>query len=334
MINGFDSNKKVLVCGGAGYIGSHVCVKLADAGFRVAVFDNFSTGSVEAARQMVRVYENISIFEGDLVDLRSLRYVIDYFRPEIVVHMAAMKSSSESVIIPDIYYENNVVGTSNLIKAMKENGVRKVIFSSSAAVYGDKVELPIYEGHKLSPISPYGVTKVDCERIIESASTIDGMSSIVFRYFNVAGAVDSPGVARFCFSSSDIMSLICKSMGDGIEIFGGDYETEDGSAVRDYVHVDDLVRAHLLGIGYLVNNENAFVVANIGSGVGTSNIQLIREFLNISDCSIDVRYGARRDADVVKSYCYPERAFSILGWRAEKNLGQICGDHWRWFCRG
>ncbi len=308
-------SKNILVVGGAGYIGSHACKALFEAGYNPIVFDNLSTGHRDAIKWG-------EFFEGDMTNMDSLKSCFSKYDISAVMHFAAASLVAESVQDPLKYYRNNVSGAINLLLVMQEFAVNKIIFSSTAAVYGEKHTKPISETDTKSPINPYGKSKLMIEDILDDVSSAYGIRSIRFRYFNAAGADSSAEIGERHNPETHLIPLVLKAAlkkRDNISVFGTDYPTDDGSAVRDYIHVTDLIAAHLLGLQHLLqNNEIKTEVFNLGSGVGSSVLQIIATATDIVDQEIPTLYGNRREGDPAILVASPNKAKLELNWQTSE----------------
>jgi UDP-glucose-4-epimerase GalE len=318
----------VLVTGGAGYIGSHMVQALLRAGYRTVVLDNLSGGHRAAVRHE-------ELIEEDLGDRGALRAALRRHRPSAVLHFAAHCSVRESVENPIKYYRNNVIGTLNLLEAALEIGVPRFIFSSTAAIYGEPRQVPITEDHPTSPINPYGWSKFMGEEMLADAARAYGIRVVSFRYFNAAGADSTTGLGEDHRPETHLIPLAIKAAlfeGSEIEIFGTDYPTPDGSCVRDYVHVLDLVDAHLRGLQYLEQGGET-VNVNLGSGAGTSVLEIVKAVERLTGLTVRTRPGGRRPGDpavLVASYA---RAHALLGWEPKRSLDDIITSAYDFFRR-
>jgi UDP-glucose 4-epimerase len=280
---------KILITGGAGYIGSHLTTELLKNGYEIRVFDNFS-GDGGLQNEIMKITETIY---GDILDLDLLQKSM--VGVDLVIHLAAKKSISESAINPELYFNINLNGTINVINAMRTQGVRKIIYASSAAVYGDCGDTSITEEHNLKPTSVYGMTKLISEELLTFFSKFDGYSQIIFRYFNVIGSASNELRDRSKFNLVPI--IIDATLKDkNIEIYGTDYFTKDGTCVRDYIHISDLVNAHLIAIDKIMKN-NSFSTYNLGSGIGHSVIDVIKILEEISGKKIKHSNSTKRVGD-------------------------------------
>ncbi len=325
----------ILVTGGAGYIGSHTCVELLNAGFDVTVFDNFCNSHPEALRRIERITgKKPGLIRGDVRDRAALVAALRESEACAVIHFAGLKAVGESVQNPLSYYDNNVVGTVRLLEAMHECNVNTLVFSSSATVYGDPRRLPLTEDHPLSATNPYGRTKLVIEDMLRDLYRSDPAWQIgILRYFNPAGAhisgmigEDPQGVPN------NLMPYIAQVAGGRLEflnIWGNDYPTPDGTGVRDYIHVVDLALGHLKALERLQGSAECLTV-NLGTGTGYSVLEIVRAFENASGKPVPYQVAERRIGDVAACYADPTRAFALLGWRAELDLHAMCLDSWRW----
>lgn len=316
---------KILVTGGAGYVGAHCAKVLHDAGHESVVLDNLSTGH----RDFVRWGR---LIEGDVRDTGILDRLLVAERFDAVMHFAAHALVAESVANPGRYYDVNVHGTNVLLSAMVRAGIRLIVFSSSCAVYGEPEDLPITELSAKAPVNPYGMTKLVCERMMDDFGVSHGLRSVRLRYFNAAGA-DPGGLIGedHAPETHAIPSAIMAAMG-GTEftIFGTDYGTADGSAVRDYIHVSDIAAAHLKALEYLLEGGPT-AAANLGTGKGTSVREIIAAVAHVSGREVPVRFAGRRSGDPATLVADPALARKLLGWTpARSDLSSIVGDAWRW----
>lgn len=328
-------SRTVLVTGGAGYIGSHTCLALIQAGWKPVVLDNFSNSSpvaIERVRAMSGA--DLPLIEGDIRDVAVCREVIRKHSCTSVIHFAGLKAVGESQANALEYYDVNVVGSHSLLRALVAEGVKPIIFSSSATVYGDPKSLPIDENHPLDPTNPYGQTKLAVEQLIKdvSESSADIRYGIL-RYFNPVGADKSTRIGEDPQGRpNNLMPFIAQvAVGrrDQLTVFGNDYDTRDGTGIRDYIHVSDLALAHVKALEKLVSSEQSYVV-NLGTGQGYSVLEVIKAFSNASEQSISYEFADRRAGDVASMYADSARAEELLGWKAELGLDEMCRDHWHW----
>ena len=328
---------KILVTGGAGYIGSHTCVELVEAGYTPIVFDNLSNSSTVALDRVKTITgETIEFVEGDIRDTEALRKVMTDHEIEAVIHFAGLKAVGESVAKPLMYYDNNVAGSVTLLETMEACGVKKVIFSSSATVYGDPASVPILEDFPISATNPYGQSKLMVENIMRDLYKSDSRWNIsLLRYFNPVGAHESGLIGE---DPSDIpnnlmpyISGVAVGRYEKLSVFGNDYETPDGTGVRDYIHVVDLAKGHVKALQAFDNPEvdNLFTV-NLGTGIGFSVLEMINAFAAASNKEVAYQVVDRRPGDIACCYADPALAERLLGWRAEKDIKAMCEDTWRW----
>lgn len=319
---------KTLVFGGAGYIGSHMVRNLRRAGHAVAVFDNFSTGHRAAVA-------GETVLEGDLLRPTEIDRALDAFRPDVVLHFAARSLVGESMIDPALYYENNVCGTYNLLQALRRHGVERLVFSSTAAVYGPPQYVPMDEVHPLQPINPYGWSKLFAERMIEDHCRCYGLRACVLRYFNAAGADADGGIGEAHEPESHLIPnvlRVCAGRSDKVTLFGADFDTPDGYCVRDFIHVTDLCQAHVLAAAALQRQDlPAFQVYNLGNGVGFSVRDVLRAAEAVVGRPIPAEVGPRRPGDPPSLVASSAKAREQLGWRPElADLQVILHSAWRW----
>ena len=325
----------ILITGGAGYIGSHTCVELLGNGEQIIVLDNFSNSSPEALRRIGQITgRTFLIIIGDLRDRPLLKRTFAEHRIESVIHFAGLKAVAESVSMPLAYYDNNVTGAVHLLETMREAGVRSLVFSSSATVYGDPQRLPLTEQHPLAPTNPYGRTKLMIEEILRDVAASDPAWRIaLLRYFNPVGAHESGEIGEDPLGKpNNLMPFIAQvAIGSRpmLSVFGGDYPTPDGTGVRDYIHVMDLASGHRAALARLRHATGIFAV-NLGTGMGHSVLEMIRAFESISGKSIAHRIVDRRPGDVASCFADVSLAGTLLGWKSSRNLHQMCVDTWRW----
>ncbi|UKJ83549.1 UDP-glucose 4-epimerase GalE (plasmid) [Priestia megaterium] len=326
---------RILVTGGAGYIGSHTCLELLNAGYEIVVIDNLSNSKLEALKRISELSKkDFQFYQADLLDKMTLEKVFLKNNIEAVIHFAGLKSVGESIEVPLHYYHNNVTGTLNLCQTMERYNVKKMIFSSSANVYGVPERVPITEASPLSAINPYGRTKLIIEEILRDLYGSDNSWSIaLLRYFNPIGAHES---GRLGEDPNDIpnnlmpyINQVAIGKRDKLNVFGNDYDTHDGTGVRDYIHVVDLAKGHLKALEMVIPTKgiDAF---NLGTGTGYSVLDLIKGYENATSKKIPYTFAHRRPGDVDKSYADVDKANKILGWKALKSLEDMCYDSWRW----
>ena len=327
--------KTVLVTGGAGYIGSHTVLALVGAGWTPVILDNFCNSSKTAVDRLSELTQReIVCIEGDVRDTALCTDILRKHECKSVIHFAGLKAVGESHEKPLEYYSTNVTGSLSLMQAMEEAGADRIIFSSSATVYGPPEYLPYTEDHPLNPQSPYGQSKRHVEDILRDASAgEDGLRYAILRYFNPVGADPSGRIGEDPRDiPNNLMPFIAQvAVGrrEQLSVFGDDYETRDGTGVRDYIHVTDLARAHVLALEKLERDDESITV-NIGTGQGYSVLEMVRAFEAGSGKSIPYQIAPRRDGDIAEFYADPKHAEELLGWRAELDLEKMCADHWRW----
>ncbi len=325
----------ILVTGGAGYIGSHTCVELLEKGNDVLVLDNLCNSSAESLRRVEQITgKSVRFIEGDIRDRPLLDKLFQDNTISSVIHFAGLKAVGESCEMPLAYYDNNVSGTITLCQAMADNGVRNLVFSSSATVYGDPASLPITEDFPLSATNPYGRSKLIIEEILTDLHKADGSWNIaLLRYFNPVGAhpsgligEDPNGIPN---NLMPFVAQVAIGKREKLHVFGNDYPTQDGTGVRDYIHVQDLARGHVCAIHRL--QENCGVqVWNLGVGQGHSVLEMVNAFEQASDRPVPYDIVARRPGDIAACYADPTKARQELGWTAEKSLDDMVNDAWRW----
>lgn len=326
---------RILVTGGAGYIGSHTVLLLLEEGHEVHVYDNLSNSSPEALRRVAELTGRSAVFhQGDLLDATRLEETFTLAKPEAVIHFAGLKAVGESVAKPLMYYRNNVTGTLNLLETMDAHDVRTFVFSSSATVYGDPRQLPITESTPLSATNPYGRTKLHIEYMLDDLAASDPRWSIAkLRYFNPVGSHESGRIGEDPQGiPNNLMPYIAQvavGVREKVNVFGGDYPTPDGTGVRDYIHVVDLGAGHLAALEYL-EAHGGLHAWNLGTGHGSSVLETIQAFARISEQEIPYEIVDRRPGDVAASYADPALAREEIGWKAERGLEQMVEDMWRW----
>ena len=324
---------RILVTGGAGFIGSHAVVELLNSGEDVVVVDNFVNSSPEALERVKRITNReFGFYEVDLLDEKKLEKVFEENEIESVIHFAGLKAVGESVQKPIEYYHNNITGTLILLKVMKKYGCKKIVFSSSATVYGNPKELPIKENFPLSTTNPYGSTKLMIEQILQDVVVSDKDFSVaILRYFNPIGAHESGLIGEVPNGiPNNIMPYImgvATGKYEELTVFGGDYPTPDGTGVRDYIHVVDLAKGHLKALDK-IRNEKDVQIYNLGTGKGYSVLELIKTFEKVNDIKVKYKIGARRPGDIPACYADPSKAEKELNWKAEKGVEEMCRDSW------
>lgn len=326
---------RILVTGGAGYIGSHTCVELLQAGYEVAVVDNLSNSKEEALRRVEEIAGRpLSFHLVDLLDEPALDAVFSAAPVGAVIHFAGLKAVGESVSQPLRYYHNNLTGTLLLCQVMARHGVKNIVFSSSATVYGDPHAVPITEDFPLSATNPYGQTKLMIEQILRDLHQADPAWNIaILRYFNPIGAHPSGRIGEDPHDIPNNLLPYVAQVAVGrlpeLPIYGNDYPTPDGTGVRDYIHVVDLAIGHLHALDKLSENPGV-VVYNLGTGRGYSVLEVVRAFEKASGRTIPYRIVGRRPGDIAAAHADPGKANAELNWHAERNLDMMCTDAWRW----
>ncbi|MEL6728951.1 MAG: UDP-glucose 4-epimerase GalE [Pseudomonadota bacterium] len=316
----------MFVTGGAGYVGSHCCKAFSKAGWKVVVYDNLS-------RDWRDFVKWGPLIEGDILDRDALFSAMEKTKPDAVAHFAALAYVGESVEHPNIYYRSNVTGSINLLDAMLGVGVEKMVFSSTCATYGEPQYLPIDEAHPQNPINPYGRSKLMVERALKDYSHAFGIRSVALRYFNAAGADPEGDVGERHEPETHLIPLALRGAGDPkytLNILGSDYDTHDGSAIRDYIHVTDLADAHLRAIQFLERGGGT-VQINLGTGSGTSVIEIRDSVRRVSGRNVKSKFVARRPGDPASLVAAPKLARDLLDWEPKhSSVDQLIGDAWRW----
>lgn len=326
---------RVLVTGGAGYIGSHACVALIEAGYEVVVFDNLCNSSRVALERLDAICGKTVVFEqGDIRDRGALDSVFARHRVDAVLHFAGLKAVGESVEMPLEYYDNNVTGSLVLLAAMEAAGVQRLVFSSSATVYGDPVTVPIREDFALGPTSPYGRSKLMVEEILADWQHARPDWSVArLRYFNPVGAHQSGLIGEDPQGHPNnllpFVAQVAVGRRERLQVFGSDYPTVDGTGVRDYIHVMDLVEGHVAALDYIASHSGLHTI-NLGTGNGISVLEMVRAFESASGREIPYDIVDRRAGDIAKCWADPHLAAELLNWRASRSLEQMCEDSWRW----
>ena len=327
---------KILVTGGAGFIGSHTCIELIEAGYDVVILDNLINSSKEAVRRVEKITgKTISFYPIDLLDIEGVKDVFDKENIDAVIHFAGLKAVGESVAKPWEYYNNNITGTLNLCYVMREKNVKNIIFSSSATVYGDPKEIPITEKCPKGDITnPYGHTKSMLEQILSDIYKADNSWNVVLlRYFNPIGAHESGLIGEDpCGIPNNLVPYISKVAVGKLEklgVFGDDYPTVDGTGVRDYIHVVDLARGHVKALKNIEENKGLSTY-NLGTGNGYSVLQVVEAYKKASGRDIPYEIKDRRAGDIATCYADSSKAKRELGWVAEYDIDRMCQDSWRW----
>lgn len=324
----------ILITGGAGYIGSHAVLNLAQKGHNIVIFDNLETGHIEIVDELIKL-GNVKFVKGDLRNIDDVKKLFDANKIEAVIHFAGYSLVGESVYNPSKYYRNNVFSTLNLLDTMVEHNVKKIVFSSTCATYGEPKYVPIDEAHSQNPINPYGSTKLTVEYILNDYDKAYGLKSIKLRYFNVAGCDEKLRTGEWHEIETHLIPNILKSVfdkGKKFKIFGNDYETPDGTCIRDYVNVEDLAQAHTLALEYLVR-ENKSDVFNIGTQKGDSVKNVFDTCKKVLAQDIDVEIAPRREGDPKSLYANSKKAQDILNWHPEKSLEDSVKTAYNWECK-
>lgn len=326
---------RVLVTGGAGYIGSHTTILLIEAGYEVIIFDNFSNASKEAISRVEKIVgQTLTTIEGDVRNKEALEHVFQTYAIDAVIHFAGLKAVGESVEKPLKYYDNNVNGTAVLCDVMAAHGCKSIVFSSSATVYGDPHTTPILEHFPLSATNPYGRSKLFVEEMLRDLYVSDNAWKIVLlRYFNPVGAHSSGTIGEDPNGiPNNLMPFIAQTAvgkRDTLSVFGDDYDTHDGTGVRDYIHVMDLADGHLKALG-IINTLEEVLTVNLGTGIGYSVLDMVKAFENASGKKVPYSIAPRRAGDIATCFADPSYAKEVLGWEASKGIEQMCEDTWRW----
>ncbi len=324
---------KILVTGGAGYIGSHTCVELLNAGREIVIVDNFSNSKPEALENIRRITgKDFKFYEADLCDRESVKKIFDENEISCVIHFAGLKAVGESVAIPMRYYYNNIMSTLILCEEMSAHGCKNIVFSSSATVYGDPASVPITEDFPLHTTNPYGSTKLMIEQILRDIYVSDNEWGIVLlRYFNPIGAhksgligEDPNGIPNNLLPY--VAKVACGEL-ECLNVFGDDYNTPDGTGVRDYIHVVDLSLGHLKAVEKLENGNGVFTY-NLGTGNGYSVLQVVKAFEKASGKTVKYKIAPRRPGDIAACYADPTKAANELHWRAKFGIDEMCADAW------
>ncbi len=326
---------KILVTGGAGYIGSHTCVELLNAGYEVVIVDNFSNSKPEVLNRIREITgKNFAFYQFDVADKENMRKIFEENCPDAVIHFAGYKAVGESVEKPLMYYQNNLGSTFTLCELMEEYNVKKLVFSSSATVYGVPKTVPIREDFPLSTTNPYGATKLMQEDIFRDIANSDSDWSIaLLRYFNPIGAHKSGKIGEdpngIPNNLMPYISQVAIGKRECLSVFGDDYDTEDGTGVRDYIHVVDLALGHLKAVEKVLRDKGIGAY-NLGTGNGYSVLQMVKAFEKACGKAVNYKIAPRRSGDVAKCYADPAYAKEQLGWQAVRELEEMCEDTWRW----
>jgi len=325
----------VLVTGGAGYIGSHICLELLKDGYDVIVVDNLANSSIHAIERVQKLAgRSLTFHLLDLLNKEGLQEVFSHSAIDCVIHLAGLKAVGESVKSPLLYYQTNLGTTINLLDCMRENGVFQLVFSSSATVYGEPTANPLREDHPLKPMNPYGRTKLYIEELCRDLAASDPRWKILLlRYFNPVGADPSGEIGEDPRGiPNNLMPVVLKvavGQTDKVKVFGGDYPTSDGTAVRDYLHISDLALGHIAALREIHSIEGCHAV-NLGTGIGVSVLEVIKMISHVSGRPIPYEIVERREGDVPAYYTDPSSAAHLIKWRATRGLHDMCKDGWRW----
>lgn len=327
---------KILLAGGAGYIGSHTAVELLNAGLEVVIVDNYCNSSPVAVKRVEEITgKKVESFEADIKDKAKILDIMKQTKPDCVIHFAGLKAVGESVKLPITYYRNNIDTTITLLECMAETGVKSFVFSSSATVYGEENDIPYVETMRRGSCSnPYGWTKYMMEQILEDAAKADDKLSVVLlRYFNPIGAHESGKIGEDPQGiPNNLMPYIAQvAVGrrDHLTIFGNDYNTKDGTCRRDYIHVMDLANGHLKAVEYAAGNKGVSVF-NLGTGQPYSVLEIVNAFEKANGIEIKYEFGPRRDGDLPEFWANADKAEKILNWKTTKTLEDMCRDTWNW----
>ncbi|MBZ4671305.1 MAG: galE [Oscillospiraceae bacterium] len=323
----------VLVTGGAGFIGSHTCVELLDAGYEIIVMDNFANSKPESLNRIKKITsKDFKFYQTDMLDFDGMAKIFSENKIDAVIHFAGLKAVGESVSKPLEYYHNNIAGTLELLRAMRQYGCKKIVFSSSATVYGMNNPVPYKEDYPTSATNPYGYTKVMIEQILKDICHADKeWSAVLLRYFNPIGAhssgligEDPNGIPNNLFP---YIAQVATGKLPKLNVYGNDYPTPDGTGVRDYIHVVDLAKGHLCALDYAMKHSGAEAV-NLGTGKGSSVLEVVAAFEKACGKAIPKEFAPRRAGDIATCYADTSKAKELFGWSAKYNLDQMCADGW------
>lgn len=326
----------ILLAGGAGYIGSHTAVELLNNGYDVIIVDNYDNSCPEAVKRVENITGNkVKLYEGDVKDHNVVNLIMKENQIDCVIHFAGLKAVGESVEKPILYYRNNIDTTLTLLECMKEHNVKNIIFSSSATVYGEENKVPYNEEMpKGSCTNPYGWTKSMMEQILTDATVADSeLSLVLLRYFNPIGAHESGLIGEdpqgIPNNLMPYVAQVAVGRREQLTIFGNDYDTPDGTCRRDYIHVVDLAKGHVKAVDYALKHKGSEII-NLGTGTPYSVTEIVNAFEKATGVTIKYVYGERRAGDLPESYANADKAYRLLGWKAEKNLEDMCRDTWKW----
>lgn len=349
LMKSFETMNNILITGGAGFIGSHICTILLQENYNIYIVDNFSNSSkkvFDSIKQIIQCVKNfddkrLNIFDGDIRDEKFLNEVFLNSKKnnqpiDSVIHCAGLKAVKDSILNPLKYWDTNVCGSINLLKVMEKNQCSTILFSSSATVYGNSDNIPFKETAKLCPINPYGETKLTIELVLEDLFESDNYNWNVgfLRYFNPIGAHHSGLIGEnSTMEPENIFPRICQvalGLKEKLYIYGNDWPTEDGTCCRDYIHIVDLAMAHKKAIEYLLDNTSSKLILNIGTGKSKSILDLINTFEQVNNIKINYEFAERREGDIAESLADTNKAFKILNWEPQKTIEDMCRDGWRW----
>ncbi len=325
----------MLITGGAGYIGSHTCVQLLEAGYPITVIDNLCNSSIEAIQRVKKITgKDFRFYQADLRNENALDDIFKENEIDSVIHFAGLKAVGESVAQPLKYYDNNLRSTLSLLRIMEKYNVKKLVFSSSATVYGDPHTVPITEDFPLSATNPYGMTKLMIENILKDLQKADGDWDIaLLRYFNPVGAHESGMIGEdpngIPNNLVPYISQVAIGKLEKLRVFGNDYPTKDGTGIRDYIHVVDLADGHLAALKRL-QTKSGLVIYNLGTGTGYSVLEMVEAFSQASGRPVPYEIVKRRPGDIAECYADPEKAEKELFWKAKRGLAEMCRDSWNW----
>ncbi len=325
----------ILLTGGAGYIGSHTAIVLSEAGHSVVILDNFHNSDQNVLSRLSKIVrKKLPYVEGDIRDIALLKKTLNHYKIDMVIHFAGLKAVAESVLNPLEYFDNNVAGSINLLLAMQNCGVKKIVFSSSATVYGEPRYLPYDEDHPLIPVNPYGRTKLQVESILKDLSASDPSWCVaILRYFNPVGAHESGLIGESPNGIPNNLMPYLVRVASGqlphLNVFGNDYQTKDGTGERDFIHVMDLADGHLAAVDFLEKNSGCHTY-NLGTGNANSVLEFVRSFEKVSGQAIPIKIAPRRDGDLPAYYATVDKAKRELGWFPVRNLDQMCASTWLW----
>lgn len=326
----------ILVTGGAGYIGSHTCIELLTQGYEVVIVDNLYNSCEEAVRRIEELSgKKVSFYKADLLDKEAVEEIFEKESIDSVIHFAGLKAVGESVQKPLEYFHNNLTGTLILCDVMRHHGVKSIVFSSSATVYGNPASVPIYEDFPLSVTNPYGRTKLMIEEILQDVVVSDPeWKVILLRYFNPVGAHKSGRIGEnprgIPNNLTPYITQVAVGKLDHVNVFGNDYDTPDGTGVRDYIHVVDLALGHVKAIEKINAMDGGVKIYNLGTGIGYSVLEVIEAFRKATGKEIPYVIGPRRAGDIAICYAATDKAEKELGWKAQRGLDEMCEDAWRW----